>query len=348
MGPKHPILTRLASAAAAIDGPTPRPAGGARDYTAFPAIGFIRNRRSHRNKGHEEAGKSLAGLVMAEPATKPELEEALAEFAERKIGLLAISGGDGTVRDVLTRGAPFFGDNWPAIIVLPQGKTNALALDLGVPNKWTLHKALEAARMGRFVKRRPLLVERTDGDQRPRYGFILGAGVFNAGIEAGQVAHRYGAFQSFAVAMTTVFGVVQALFGFGDSPWRRLARMRITSGDDGEEVPHSGRGRPDSRFLAGFTTLTTFPPGLRPFSRTRDGGKIRYFILDAPLRRAVALLLIAAMGWDNKMIRRLGMLRGAADEFRIDLDDSFVLDGETYPAGSYRVRPGPEIHFIVP
>lgn len=348
MGPKPSTFSRLTSAAAAIDRPPARRAGSAREYTALPTIGLIRNRRSHRNKGHEDADRDLPGLVLAEPATKQELEQALEHFAERKIDLLAISGGDGTVRDVLTRGAPFFGDNWPAIIVLPQGKTNALALDLGVPSKWTLSRALDAARQGRFVKRRPLLVQETDGDQRPRYGFIFGAGVFNAGIEAGQVAHRYGAFQSFAVAMTAVFGVIQALFGFGDSPWRRLARMRITCGENGEDLPHSGRGRRDSRFLAGFTTLTTFPPGLRPFSRSHYPGDIRYFILDAPLRRAAALLLIAAMGWDTEMIRGLGMLRGAADEFQIDLKESFVLDGETYPAGSYRVRTGPEMHFIVP
>ncbi len=348
MGPEPSRFSRLSSTAEALGTPAARPAGRNREYTALPPVGLIRNRKSHRNAGHEEAGKDLAGVIKVEPKSKPELEEALAHFAQRKIGLLAISGGDGTVRDVLTRGAPFFGDDWPAIIVLPQGKTNALALDLGVPRKWSLGQALEAARQGRTVIRRPLLVEQTDGSQRPRYGFLFGTGVFNAGIEAGQVAHRFGAFQSFAVGMTALFGVMQALFGFGESPWRKLSRMRITSGDGEEELPHSGHGTPETRFMAGFTTLTSFPLGLRPFSRSDDEASIRYFMMDAPLRRAVALLPAAALGRDTPMFRELGLLRGGVEKLQIELEDNFILDGETFPPGSYRVQPGPEIRFVVP
>ena len=60
------------------------------------------------------------------------------------IDYLVVDGGDGTVRDVLTCGAGIFGESWPTLIVLPNGKTNALAADLGLPTNWSLSDAMEA------------------------------------------------------------------------------------------------------------------------------------------------------------------------------------------------------------
>ena len=286
--------------------------------------------------------------MIVEPQTKAELEDALASFARKKVDVLAISGGDGTIRDVLTRGAPFFGEDWPRIIILPQGKTNALALDLGLPGKWSLTSALDAAQKAQTVVRRPLVVEQCDGDQRQRYGFIFGAGIFNAAIDAGQVAHRYGAFQSFAVGMTAVFGVLQALFGIGDSLFRRPAKMTIRLGAGGEELAHSGYGKRENRLLAGFSSLTTFPLGLRPFARMQHFAGINYFVLDAPLRRAVALFPSALFGADFPALKTLGFHRNSTDQFTIELEENFILDGESFPPGTYRVRPGSEMHFVVP
>lgn len=328
----------------------PVPATGADrtpEFTPLLRVGYVRNPRSHRNKDHVEADGAPAHVTMAEPATRQELEDALAGFAREGIDVLAISGGDGTVRDVLTRGAPLFGDAWPALVVLPRGKTNALALDLALPKDWSLSRALEAFRHGRLARRRPLLVAPSAGDTRDRYGFIFGAGIFNVAIDAGQVVHRHGAFQSLAVGMTAAIGIAQALFGLGEGPWRRLTRMRIAD-EAGKNLAHSGRGRADSRLLAGFTTLTTFPLGLRPFTGTGHEGPIHYFLLDAPVRRAIALIPAAAMGWRGRILSRLGLHRGSGREFALELEGDFILDGERFPPGTCRIRTGPELTFIVP
>jgi diacylglycerol kinase (ATP) len=342
-----PGLRRL-QAAASPDVLEARRTGATSALALLPRVGIIRNSRSHRNKGAEGDYLNDPNVISAAPRTKPELAVALARFAREKIGLLVIDGGDGTVRDVLTRAAPVFRDGWPPIIVLPMGKTNALAHNLGLPRHWSLDDALNTALRGRAVVRRPLVIERLDAAQRDRVGFLLGAGVFNAGIRAGQAAHRAGAFESLAVGVTSAFGVVQALVGFGDSPWRSAYPMRIRIGEALDELARSAHGAPDSRFLAGISSLARFPFGLKPFPRVLEDSKLNYIVYDAPLRRAAALFPPLMYGFDPAFLGSIGIHRGTTSQIKIDLGDSFILDGETYPGGSYRVTLGPELHFIAP
>ena len=343
------ILDRQVETGARIVGaPTGARTSGTREYLASPLVGLIRNPRSHRNKGHDAELAGRTDVMLAEPATRSELEDALACFADAGIDMLAISGGDGTVRDVLTRGAPLFGEKWPFVAVLPQGKTNALALDIGVNARWTLDQAILAAKRGQFVARRPLVVEDGEGGQRDRWGFIFGAGVFNAAIDAGQVAHRFGAFQSFAIGVTALFGMAQALFGFGRSPWRNLSVMDFTEATSGNALPHSELGEAGKRFIAGFTTLRRFPLGMKLLAGVEDQGAIGYFLVDAPRRRALALVPAAAMGWHGPALARLGMHRGSGEAFDVVLDDGFILDGERFPAGAFRISAGPELLFVTP
>ena len=105
-----------------------------RDAGQAPTVGVIYNPRSHRNLGADFDCGLCPHVHIAQPRERGQLPLALAEFAERGIDLLVINGGDGTVRDVLTSGQAIFGDDWPAIAVLPKGKTNALTVDLGVPD----------------------------------------------------------------------------------------------------------------------------------------------------------------------------------------------------------------------
>jgi hypothetical protein len=315
-------------------------------------VGMIRNPRSHRNKGQAaaEAAKARvpASVSLAMPGSLAELREALRGFATAGIDVLAIDGGDGTVRDVLSCGAAVFGEAWPRLLLEPKGKTNALAIDLGVPPRWQLADGLDAMRTGRTTMRRPVVIERQDGsgeDEDPILGFIFGAGAFNAAIETGQVAHRFGAFQDFAVTCTAAMGALQALFGFGNSPWRRSAGMRIT-GSGGSDLPHSAAGPVEKRYLALFSTLRRFPAAIAPFApEHRD---IRYLLLDAPIRRVTARLPAILWGGNRSFYPTIGIHRGMGTSFDIDLDDGFILDGEAFAPGRIRLRQGPELHFIVP
>lgn len=309
-------------------------------------IGVIRNPTSHYNRNAAPDDINLPHVLRVVPKKRPEIALALREFAGQGIDLLVIDGGDGTVRDVLTEGREIFGANWPVVLVLPSGKTNALALDLGVPKKLKLRAALAAIDGARIVRRKPILVERQDDRGKPVLGFLFGAGVFNATIDAGQVAHRLGAFQSAAVGLTAVASIFQALFGIGENQWRRLVPMRLRLDGEKNDMPRSSHGRKGMGYALGISTLQRFPLGMRPFGKV--AGELRFIVWDAPLRRIIALVPVVLMGWDPAFLRRLGLLRGSADELRLTLETSFILDGEAFPPGELRISPGHEVQFLVP
>jgi diacylglycerol kinase (ATP) len=123
------------------------PAGGATaPARPIPLIGVIRNPRSHRNTGAPPEWTGRATVLLETPNQRSELQAILGRFAEARVDYIAVDGGDGTVRDVLTCGAGIFGESWPPLIVLPNGKTNALAVDLNLPVGWSLADATTPTR----------------------------------------------------------------------------------------------------------------------------------------------------------------------------------------------------------
>jgi diacylglycerol kinase (ATP) len=312
-------------------------------------IGIVRNPRSHRNKAGVPAAVESDNILVAAPASRDDLTGALADFADRGVELIVVDGGDGTVRDLLTRGAAIFGEAWPRLMVVPKGKTNALALDLGMPARMTLEAALGAVQGARIERRRALRIEPCDGSRPAVHGFIMATGAFNAAIDAAQITHRLGAFQGLAVGLTTAIGVAMTVLGIGEGPWRALSPTRIVTAE-GSELPHSRHGRAGKRWVAGFSTLTTFPLGMRPFAGSGQSAAaaIGCIVVDAPLRRVVAQALAILRGAGGPRYAALGVHRAASSEFEIALAGRFILDGESFPPGTYRVGLGPELEFLVP
>lgn len=313
---------------------------------ATPLTGVIYNPQSHRNKGFDSYVATHPGVLVAKPQDPGDLSRALAEFAASGAELIVINGGDGTVRDVLTAGMPIFGEAWPALAVLPSGKTNALNVDLGAPRDWSLAGALAAYGDGRRVRRRPLIVRSLDSRTPELAGFILGAGAFTIGISAGQDAHRLGAFNSLAVGVTAAWGVLQALLGTDRNIWRRGVPMRVRVGSERAELPHSGYGDPARREILLASTLHRFPFGMRPFGSALEGLKLG--VMDKPLRTLLLALPRLLAGWEGDWLRRKGMHRLVTESVELELGDRFILDGEAFPAGHYAVRLGPELAFVVP
>ncbi len=310
-----------------------------------PCVGMIYNPRSHRNRGRDLDASIAPHIFLAQPGNRDQLPQALAEFAERKIELLIINGGDGTVRDVLTSGMGVFGDDWPAIAVLPKGKTNALTVDLEAPNNWSLQGAIEAFANGRRIERAPIIIHPEDDPEARAYGFILGAGALTLGTEAGQGAHRLGAFNSLAVGVTTFWGVLQ-LLGRRTNPWRRGVELDIRLEPDGTPLGHSGLGDPKRRQLLVASTMQRLPAGLKPFGPHKDGLKLA--VLDQVSRRTTALLPVIVAGWTPDDLPRRGYHQLSTTGFTMKLDEPFILDGEGFPPGRYRVTTGPQLNFVAP
>jgi diacylglycerol kinase (ATP) len=316
-----------------------------------PVVGVIYNPRSHRNLGGDFDCGLSPHVHIARPGDRSQLPLALAEFASRGIDLLVINGGDGTVRDVLTCGQSIFGDDWPAIAVLPKGKTNALTVDLGIPDNWTLQDAIHALDHGKRVWRRPIEVaplgEAEGGAGQTRVsGFIFGAGAFTTATRAGQSAHRLGAFNSLAVVVTAAWALLQSLFASRSNPWRKGARMRIGLGAGDVPMGHSGIGDPEMRQVLFASTLERLPAGIRPFGFLRSGLKL--VAVDQISRRTTALIPLFAAGKMQRGLRERGIHQLAATQFTLAIDDQFILDGEAFPAGEYLIGQGPELAFVSP
>lgn len=317
------------------------------DALRDPVVGVVYNPRSHRNRGQDLDIAERPSIHVAQPREREDIVAALRRFAELGVDYLIVNGGDGTVRDVLTGGMDVFGDEWPALAVLPKGKTNALNVDLGAPSGWNLCDAVDAYASGRRVVRRPMVVRALDNAQRePLAGFILGAGGFTLGIQAGQDAHRLGAFDSLAVGVTSVWGVLQALFGRDDNIWRRGAAMDIRLGKGREPMPHSGLGYDGRRSVMLASTLERFPVGLKLFGDLRAGLKV--LALDRPRRRLLAALPFLLAGMKLSDPARGGVHQHAVERFEFAIEDDFILDGEAFPGGEFAVEPGPELRFVVP
>lgn len=324
---------------------------GPADLEKTPNVGVIYNPRSHGNKGVDFDCGLSPQVYIAQPGDRSQLPEALAEFAAHGIELLVINGGDGTVRDVLTCGVDVFGDKWPAVAVLPKGKTNALTVDLHVPNDWSLQDAIDAFERGKRIFRRPIEVTPIGKNQAENagdhvLGFILGAGAFTLATQSGQSAHKLGAFNSVVVAAATGWGLLQWIIASRANPWRRGARMNIKLGEQQAPMQHSGHGDPEWRQLLFASTLETLPAGFQPFGEFSEG--IKMVVIDQVTRRSNLLIPLISRGKRRDGLQERGIHQTAASQFNLEIGDQFILDGEAFDPGEYRIAQGPELEFVTP
>ena len=298
--------------------------------------GVIWNPNSRRNLGRE-GPSAAAGVHIAAPENLDELTESLIDFAKTGLDLLVIDGGDGAVREVISRAPEAFGKKMPRFAVLPSGKTNALALDIGAPRKWRLQAALHAARNGRTVIRRPFEVMRAGVKVPERRGFIFGAGAFVPATHLAQRTHSAGAFGNAAVALTMLGATVRTLSGGRTDPWSKGEMIGLDLPDMPERA---------CRFLLMASSLHRLPLGLRPFGKPREGLKV--LVVEAPPKRLMSALPIISGGRDAPWLEACGYHRRDADSIGMNLDGEFVLDGELYPGGDLTLRLGPALEFVAP
>ncbi|WP_246263281.1 diacylglycerol/lipid kinase family protein [Caulobacter soli] len=301
-------------------------------------VGVVRNPMSHANIGRADDQATPDAVLLVEPPSPEALEQDLRAFAQCGVGLLVIDGGDGTIRDVLSRAAPIFGDAMPLIALIPSGKTNVLAIDLGVPNDWTLAKAMAAAKSEHAVikHRAPLQVRWDDG--RPSLlGFVFGLGAFVRATSLAQNVHKAGAFHSIAVAMSVLGALVGTVMGGARDQWR--AGVPLCLAIDGEET------RTADRFLVLATTLKRLPFGVKPFGPPREG--LKFLDVDAPPRGLPGAFPALLAGKESAWSGRRGYRRGDAEKLRITTNQSLVVDGDVYEGGcGVTVTLAPTLRFL--
>lgn len=300
-------------------------------------IGVVRNPRSHGNR-IRPPGPPPEGVRLVEPVGREALKIALNDFARDGLDLLIIDGGDGTVRDVISLLPHTFGEDLPLLAVLPSGKTNVLAIDLGSPRDWRLEEALIAARRSEPVikSRPPLRISWADG--RPcLQGFFFGVGAPVKATSLSQKVHKVGFFHNLAVAVTLFTATAGALFGGARDEWREGVPARLAL--DGETQPGS------ERFAVLATALKRLPFGLKPFGEPREGLKL--LDVDAPPRRLLKALPIVLSGRSVLALENLGYRRRDPSVVSLAGGAPFVLDGEVFEGGELTIGLGPLLRFLV-
>lgn len=299
-------------------------------------VGIIGNPRSRRNRNVSFLRRTEGEVLTHAPSSQEELAETLADLAARSVELLVIDGGDGTVRDVLTAAPKAFGAELPPIAVIPSGKTNALAIDLGVPASWTVRDARAALAAGRTVTRAPIEIGREDGTVLR--GFLFGAGGFVRATELAQRTHAIGAFGGIAVGLSILGALAQTAFGTSGNPWRAGTRIQMMDLQDGTT-------REDDLYVLFGSTLRRLPLGVRPLGANADG--LNLLAVEAPPRLLPLAAPAILAGQEGGWLERAGYHhRHDVPAFRLRLDGGFVLDGEAYPAEVVTIRTGMPIRFV--
>ena len=249
-------------------------------------------------------------MIARAPEDFAGLDAALAEIRAAGADRLIIDGGDGTVREVLSRAPEIWGDAPLAYAIVANGNTNLIARSAG---------ALTGDPVAALERSTPLTLNMLTFDrqgERPIRGFIFGAGAYEMATRIAQkeMESRH-ALQVALVILRLVFG-------------RRLRDgARFGLGRDNGEVVEA------QRMLFGATTLPgRLILGCEPFW-DQSGAPIRWLEIDAnppaPLIAAPFVAYGRPMGWMRKAYRS-----GSSQSVELRLDDGFVVDGERFQPGA--------------
>jgi hypothetical protein len=262
-----------------------------------------------------------------------EVPEALETIARVKPAVLVINGGDGTVQASLTElyhGGHFAGSP-PPVAVLPNGKTNLIALDLGAQGDPL--KALEQILAIVEADVRPHVVARqlialSDGrNTRPVLGMFLGG----AGLAEGILFCRHKIYPlglpnwlSHIITVAMLF--VSLLLGGRFAPFH-LKPVRVSVQREGEL-----HGR---FFLLMVTTLERLLLNMRSHGADQSGS-LKLMAIEQERGTVLRTAINAILGrLDQSRFKGFHLKRG--DEIRIEGDrPSVILDGETFQADDGR------------
>jgi len=279
-----------------------------------------------------------------------QIGQALKTIARVKPKVLVINGGDGTVQASLTElyHGGHFGETPPPVAVLPNGKTNLIALDLGAegdPIK-ALERVLELARtdMAPHIVAREL-IQLTDGTvgARPVLGMFLGgAGLADIMLYCRHKIYPLGLPNGVSHVLAAIAGILSIILGVHPAflpP--RPGQMRIS-------VMRQGQLQGSFALLM-VTTLEKLLLGSHLPGSGKQGGALKMMVIEGTPRallRAVVDTLRGRIGTS----RDSGVHLERGDEIRIEGDrSSVILDGELFEANCGKpivLRPTSPVPFL--
>jgi hypothetical protein len=265
-----------------------------------------------------------------------QIGEAIRTIAMVSPRIIAINGGDGTVQAALTElySGGHFGGSPPPVAVLPNGKTNLIALDLGAdgdPIK-ALQRVIELVGTGRLedhvIQRQ--LISLDSGLGRPVLGMFLG-GAYLADVML-YCRHRIyplGLPNGVSHFLAAILGLFSMLLGIGGG--------RLPPKPEAMTVSLIRQGELRGKFsLLIVTTLEKLLLSIRTNDTHGSNGNMKLLAVDRSLG---ALLRMLGATWRGTLGQNqlAGVHFQQGDEIRIEgRRSSVILDGEIFEANCDR------------
>jgi diacylglycerol kinase family enzyme len=314
------------------------------------SVALLSNPRSTGNRSLLPRVRSFCAahsdIFHYEVESVDQIGDALRTIARVKPKILVVNGGDGTVQAALTElylGGHFEGAP-PPVAVLPNGKTNLIALDLGAVGDPidALKRVMEIARTGveEHVVVRELIALSGGSDGRPVLGMFLGGAgladsilycrnkIYPLGLPNG-ISH---VLTAFAVLFTMILGLRAAFLPPRARPLK-VSMMR--------------QGQLHGSFS--LLIVTTLHRLLLGSNSNITAGSLQMILVDhrpIPLLRAIISGVFGRFGRDP--MDGIHIERG--DEIHIEGDrSSVILDGEIYhamPGSAIVLKPTPPVSFL--
>jgi hypothetical protein len=277
-----------------------------------------------------------------------QIGDALRSIARVQPKMLVINGGDGTVQATLTEiyNGNHFPDGPPPMAVIPSGKTNLIALDLGIQGDpivalERLVKLAQEEDLSRHLVARELIALRKDGSERPVIGMFLGgAGLADTMIYCRDKIYPLGLPNAISHGLTAL-----------------AVMFRLVSGIRASFLPPKASplqvSTSSSQSLTGRFTLLIVTTLEKLLLSGQLGGERRgtlklVAIEERPWSVIRALFAGLTGGYKGRKMR--GIHFEEVDEITIEGESSSViLDGETFstdPGSSIHLRPTQPLSFV--
>ena len=274
--------------------------------------------------------------------------EAIDSIARVRPKVLVINGGDGTVQAALTElyNGGQFGREPPPVAVLPNGKTNLIALDLGSSGDplEALEQIVKLAKTdlnGHVVQRE--LIALTEGEapvNRPVLGMFLGgAGLAETILYCRHKIYPLGLPNGISHVLAGIFMLISMIFGvrgklFPAAP----APIRVSLIRD---------GKTHQRFA--FLIVTTLEKMLLGTKSGGDSSGMKLMAVDQSPWALVRALFVSIRGrLGDQTVPGVHVVQG--DIIRIESErSSVILDGEEFRAETGRpivLRSTPPVPFL--
>jgi len=277
-----------------------------------------------------------------------QIGEAMRTIARICPAVLAINGGDGTVQAVLTEihNGGHFTDCAPPVAVLPSGKTNLIALDLGAEGDpvVALQRLIDIARADLapyLVARELIALSGGESSLKPVIGMFLGgAGLADIMLYCRERVYPLGLPNSISHFITAIAVVLRQVFG--------LRASFLPPEPQPLSVSVRQEGAITGRFA--FLFVTTLERLLLSSELGTNGsGSLKFVAVEqkpVSMVRAFAATLVGRLG----RTKLDGVHVEEADEIAIEGDQSrVILDGETFRAGPGKpifLRPAQPLSFV--